>query len=253
MAALVGLAVTMTLVTSCGGDDPAGRATTSARELVADFVGGKHDGVCRQLSQRGKDSVVAAALKKGDRRARLGDCFAASRFLLDGTPAGGRQALEVDDEPTDVDLLPDGARVRWEDCCTFTLEEVGDDYRVSEASDLGLYFDVAGAGAGAGSGSPPATPTREVKERIEANFRAVAESFPDQRFREHVTEIQVAGPRVTLVTDLPITESKVVGVCRAASGGQESDPVADLPGVSQLLVRTSDGATEDCINLLAPV
>lgn len=63
-----------------------------------------------------------------------------------------------------------------------------------------------------------------------------------------MTDIAISGPRATLVTDLEANDSVTVGVCRAAAGGGD-DPVANLPGVSQLLIKTTDGQTQDCADL----
>lgn len=239
------------IAVGCGSSSPEDKVADEARSLVDAFKTGDHQKVCEKLTTQGQKSLVEAALKRDPNSANLSDCAAASRYLLDGTPSVGRNTLDVEGSPKDVDITADGARVGWE-CCSFQLEEVGGSYVVSEASALGLYFDVAGAGAGAGGGSPAAQPTKETVDLIRESLRASARTFPEQHFNAHVTDIRVAGPRATLVTDIDSNDNRTIGVCRAAvsTSTSESPAIKNLPGISQLLIKSADGKTLDCAELI---
>jgi hypothetical protein len=238
------VAITLaTVALSACSESAEDKATQSARDAVEAFTGGDEDRLCSLMSDAGQSSLTDAAVEKGGHDAR--SCPEAARFLLDGTPAAGRNAFDVGGDPVDVDLRPDGARVEW-DCCEFALEEVDGDYRVSNANDLALYFEAPGAGAGAGAGSPPAPDAGRLKALVRSNLEEGEQDFRVP-FSRSVTEIAVAGTKVTMVAQLEPNDSLVIGACRAATNGGEK---VDLEGVTRLEIRTLDGSVQDCAELI---
>ncbi len=245
----IALCLAAAAFSACGS--PEDKATDQSRSVVEAFKKGNHDAVCEALTGTGSESLVQTATAKegGD---KVGDCESASRFLLDGTAAEGRNSLDADGDPTDVDLTADGAKVQWEDCCTFELEELDGDYRVNEAADLGLYFEAPGAGAGAGGGSPDAPDPDELETKIRANLKDADRQLPGVGFSKRVTEIRVDGTRVTLVATTGRRASETTGICRSAGGGTDN-VLENLPGVSELSIETSDGTSQDCDELVVPL
>src|SRR4051794_10106684 len=105
------LVVLSCLAVACGSSSPEEKAQSSARELVTAFEDGDHEKVCTLLSDRGQASLESEAQAKEGSTEVVG-CQASSRFLLDGTAKVGRNTLQVDGAPEDVDLTADGAKVQ---------------------------------------------------------------------------------------------------------------------------------------------
>ncbi len=229
-------------LSGCGS--PEDKAADQSRSLVQAFKEGNHASVCKDLTAAGRQSLVGAATAKEGGEGTT-DCEAASRFLLDGTAAVGRNTLDAEGEPTDVDVTADGAKVQWEDCCSFELEELDGDYRVSDATHLALYFEAAGAGAGAGGGSPDPPDPDELEANIRANLKDADRLPPRVGFSRRVTEIRINGTRVTLVATTARQDNETIGICRVARGGEDT-LAAGLPGVCELSIETSDAPPENC-------